>query len=176
DEARARELVEAGKAEPFAPNGRRFREWVSAPARTSRRWSALLDEALGASAHRQSAARSSAHPSVKTNQGAPSAGEPALGRVRTFALAPPEVTVRFSPGEPCFFVRARRPLCYFHDDHNGDGRITLWCPSPPNAQEELVSAEPMRFFKPPPSARGTFATWLGVYPDPPGPYPHPSNP
>lgn len=62
-------------------------------------------------------------------------------------------------------MRDRRPLCYFHDDHNGDGRISLWCPSPPGVQDELVAADPERFFKPPPSARGTFATWLGVYLD-----------
>jgi hypothetical protein len=33
DEQRARALVEAGTAEPFAPNGRRFREWVTVPHR-----------------------------------------------------------------------------------------------------------------------------------------------
>ena len=70
-----------------------------------------------------------------------------------------------SHGEPCFFVRDRRPLCYFHDDHNGDGRISLWCPAPPGAQEEMVSAEPHRFFVPPTSASGVFAGWLGVYLD-----------
>ena len=57
DEARAAELVATGKAEPFAPNGRRFREWVSVPARASRRWPALLDEALHASARRRSMRR-----------------------------------------------------------------------------------------------------------------------
>lgn len=88
-----------------------------------------------------------------------------LDRVRSIVLALPEVNERVSHGEPCFFVRDRRPLCYFHDDHNGDGRISLWCPSPPGVQDELVAADPERFFKPPPSARGTFATWLGVYLD-----------
>ena len=59
----------------------------------------------------------------------------------------------------------RRPFCYFHDNHNGDGRISLWCPTLPGVQEELVTAEPERFFRPPPSASGTFSTWLGVYLD-----------
>ena len=86
-------------------------------------------------------------------------------RVRKIALALPEVNERLSHGEPCFFVRDKRPLCYFHDDHNGDGRISLWCPAPPGAQEELVTAEPERFFKPPTSARGVFADWIGVYLD-----------
>lgn len=92
-------------------------------------------------------------------------GQRELDRVRSIALALPEVNERLSHGEPCFFVRDQRPLCYFHDDHNGDGRISLWCPTPPGVQEELVSAEPQRFFKPPTSARGTFSKWLGVYLD-----------
>jgi hypothetical protein len=88
-----------------------------------------------------------------------------LDRVRKIALRFPEVNERVSHGEPCFFVRDRRPLCYFHDDHNGDGRISLWCPAPPGVQEELVGAEPSRFFAPPTSASGVFAGWLGVYLD-----------
>jgi hypothetical protein len=89
-------------------------------------------------------------------------------RVRRIALALPEVNERLSHGEPCFFVRDRRPLCYFHDDHNRDGRISLWCPAAPGAQEEMVAAAPDRFFKPPASARGVFSDWLGVYLDLPG--------
>jgi hypothetical protein len=93
-----------------------------------------------------------------------------LERVRKIALALPEVNERLSHGEPCFFLRDKRPLCYFHDNHNDDGRISLWCPVPPGVQEELVSAEPARFFKPPTSARGAFADWLGVYLDSTGKY------
>ncbi len=58
-----------------------------------------------------------------------------------------------------------RPVCYYHDDHHGDGRISLWCPAPPGVQEELVAAEPKRFFKPPTSASGTFSGWLGMFLD-----------
>ena len=88
-----------------------------------------------------------------------------LDRVRKIALALPEVNERLSHGEPCFFVRDKRPLCYFHDHHNDDGRISLWCPAPPGVQEEMVSAEPIRFFAPPTSASGFFSGWLGVYLD-----------
>jgi hypothetical protein len=90
---------------------------------------------------------------------------PELDAVRNIVLALPAVNERLSHGEPCFFVRDRRPLCYFHDDHNDDGRMSLWCPAPPGAQEELVSAEPERFFKPPASSRGVFSSWLGMYLD-----------
>ena len=92
-------------------------------------------------------------------------GKRELDRIRKIALALPDVNERLSHGEPCFFVRDKRPLCYFHDDHNGDGRISLWCPAPPGVQEELVAAEPERFFRPPTSASGVFSGWLGVYLD-----------
>jgi hypothetical protein len=92
-------------------------------------------------------------------------GQVEYERVRKIALALPHVSERFSHGARCFFVRDKRPLCYYHDDHRGDGRISLWCPVPPGVQVELVSAEPERFFKPPMSSRGTFSSWLGVYLD-----------
>jgi hypothetical protein len=53
-------------------------------------------------------------------------GELELRQVRRIALAFPGVNERLSDGEPCFFVRDRRPLCYFPYDHNGDGRISPW--------------------------------------------------
>jgi hypothetical protein len=96
-------------------------------------------------------------------------GERERNRVRKIALALPEVTERASHGALCFFVRDKRPLCYYHDDHRGDGRISLWCPAPPGVQEELVGSEPERFFEPTPSAKGTFSNWLGVYLDTTGP-------
>ena len=90
-----------------------------------------------------------------------------LVRVRAIALALPEVTERLSHGATCFFVRDKRPLCYFHDHHNDD-RVSLWCPAPPGMQAALVADEPTRFFKPPTSASGTFSDWLGVFLDPSG--------
>jgi hypothetical protein len=88
-----------------------------------------------------------------------------LRHVRAIALALPGVTERISHGEPCFFVPGRRPLCYFHENHRGDGRISLWCPAPPGVPAELTGSEPDRFFHPTPSASGVFAGWLGVYLD-----------
>ena len=92
-------------------------------------------------------------------------GAQGLAEVRRIALALPGVTERESHGEPCFFVQGKRPLCYFHDDHRGDGRVSLWCPAPPGVPEELTASEPSRFFHPDPSASGVFSTWLGVYLD-----------
>ena len=88
-----------------------------------------------------------------------------LDRVRAIALALPEVTERLSHGAPCFFVRDRRPICYFHDDVAGDGRMSIWCPAPAGVQDELVTTDPERFFAPTPSASGVFGNWIGVYLD-----------
>lgn len=38
-------LVAAGQADPFAPAGRRFREWGSIPTTRTRSWPKLLDHA-----------------------------------------------------------------------------------------------------------------------------------
>lgn len=91
-------------------------------------------------------------------------GKRELNRVRRIVLALPEVNERLSHGEPCFFVRNKRPVCYFHD-HHGDDRVSLWCPAPPGLQDEFVAAQPERFFKPARSASGVFQDWLGVYLD-----------
>ena len=83
--------------------------------------------------------------------------------MRGIALALPGVNERLSHGEPCFFIRDRRPLCYFHDNHNGDGRISIWCPVATDVQAELVTTESSRFFKLPTSATGVISGWLGAY-------------
>ena len=87
-----------------------------------------------------------------------------LSHVRALALALPGVDERVSHGEPCFFL-GPKALCYFHDNHRGDGRVALWCPAPPGAPEEAVASEPRRFFRPPESAAGAFAGWIGLYLD-----------
>src|SRR6266545_3498883 len=83
----------------------------------------------------------------------------ALQRVRKICLALPEVTERLSHGAPTFFVRGKKTFVMYHDDHHGDGRLALWCPAQPGAQEAMVRVEPDRFFRPPyVGHRG----WLGV--------------
>ncbi len=87
--------------------------------------------------------------------------------VHRIAMSLPDVTESFSRGAPYYYVR-RRALCYFHDSEFGsDGRTTLWCPAPPGVADDVVAAEPKRFFHPTPSASGVFSTWLGMYLDSP---------
>jgi hypothetical protein len=76
-------------------------------------------------------------------------------------MALPEVTEKLSHGEPTWFVR--KSFVTFADHHHDD-RLAFWCAAPPGAQEELVAADPGRFFRPPyVGGRG----WLGVYLDVP---------
>jgi hypothetical protein len=83
----------------------------------------------------------------------------ALERVRAICLALPETNERLSHGSPAFFVRDKKTLAMFLNDHHGDGRLAIWCPAPPGVQGELVGLEPARFFVPPyVGHRG----WLGV--------------
>ena len=57
DERHVTRLLERGQAEPFAPNGRRFRAWASIPFSRRRSWAGLLDEALELAAARTRAER-----------------------------------------------------------------------------------------------------------------------
>ncbi|MFI7702406.1 MmcQ/YjbR family DNA-binding protein [Nonomuraea sp. NPDC049480] len=85
----------------------------------------------------------------------------ALDRLRALCLALPETTERLSHGEPTWFVRDKKTFVMFADHHHDD-RLAFWCAAPPGAQEELVSEDPERFFRPPyVGHRG----WLGVYLD-----------
>jgi hypothetical protein len=45
-EDRVDELIDRGQAHPFAPAGRRFREWAAIAPDRRRSWVALLDEAF----------------------------------------------------------------------------------------------------------------------------------
>lgn len=83
----------------------------------------------------------------------------ALETVRAVCATLPETTERLSHGAPCFFVRDKKSFLYFHDDHHGDGRLAIWCAAPPGAQEQMVEAEPDRYFRP---AYVGHRGWLGL--------------
>jgi hypothetical protein len=83
-----------------------------------------------------------------------------LDRLRAICLGFPEVTERLSHGSPTWFVRDKKVFATgLVDGHHGNQFPHFWCAAPPGAQEELVEAEPDRFFRPPyVGGRG----WLGV--------------
>ena len=55
-------------------------------------------------------------------------------------------------------MRGKRTFVTFADHHHDD-RLAFWCAAPAGAQQQMVDAEPERFFRPPyVGGRG----WLGV--------------
>jgi hypothetical protein len=82
-----------------------------------------------------------------------------LARLRDVCFALPEVTERLSHGSPTWFVRGKKTVATYVDNHHGDGRLAIWCPAPPGVQGTLVTGEPDRFFVP---AYVGHRGWLGV--------------
>ena len=68
-----------------------------------------------------------------------------IERLRTFCLSLPEAVETEAWGDPTFRVRDR----IFAMAKRGDGRISVWCKTPPGSQMGLVGADPKRFFVPP---------------------------
>jgi hypothetical protein len=88
-----------------------------------------------------------------------SARDRELARVRAVCASLPEVEERLSHGSPAFFVRGKKTLAMFVDDHHGDGILGIWCAAPPGVQEQMIDEEPDVFFRPPyVGHRG----WIGV--------------
>lgn len=82
-----------------------------------------------------------------------------LGEVRSICRSLPEVTERLSHGSPAWFVRDKKTVAMFVDDHHGDQHLGIWCAAPAGVQELLVESEPDRFYRPPyVGHRG----WIGV--------------
>ena len=82
-----------------------------------------------------------------------------LGRLREICLALPETSERLSHGSPTWFIRDKKTLATFVDNHHGDGIVGLVCPAPPGVQESLIREEPKRFYRP---AYVGHRGWIGV--------------
>ena len=81
-------------------------------------------------------------------------------RVGRICAAFPEVTERLSHGAPTWFVRGKKSFVMVWPTGHHDNQFPhLWCAAPPGVQDELIRAEPERFFRPPyVGHRG----WLGM--------------
>jgi hypothetical protein len=83
---------------------------------------------------------------------------PHLPRFRKLCLSLPEATEKEAWGAPTFRVRDKL-FAHYRNNHHADGRIAAWCKSVSDVQQDLIRADPERFFKPPyvgPSG------WVGV--------------
>jgi hypothetical protein len=88
-----------------------------------------------------------------------------IEKLRPICLALPEVSERLSHGSPSFFVREKRQFLSYVGRHHHEDKLAFWCAAPGGVQEELVAAEPERFFRPP-YVGGS--GWIGVRLDAPG--------
>ena len=78
-----------------------------------------------------------------------------LKQLRTVCLGFPEATEIETWGAPTFRVRNKIFAMY----SQGSGHPNVWCKAPVGVQEDLVQADPKRFFVPPyVGHRG----WIGV--------------
>jgi len=77
-------------------------------------------------------------------------GDPsaALALVRDICLALPDTEEKIAWGAPTFRVHGRL-FVMFTDNHHADGRIAIWAAAPPDAQQDLLAADPKHFFVPP---------------------------
>jgi hypothetical protein len=69
-------------------------------------------------------------------------------RIRAICIALPGVTEKPSHGAPAFFA-GRQFLMLWLDGHHDQRFPHMWCAAPPGVQDELVTTEPDRFFRPP---------------------------
>ena len=80
------------------------------------------------------------------------------GRIRAICLAFPGIVERRSHGAPGFFAGKQFVMLWPSGHHDHDFPH-MWCAAPPGAQDELVTTEPERFFRPPyVGGRG----WIGI--------------
>jgi hypothetical protein len=81
-----------------------------------------------------------------------------LAQIRKICLGLPDTEEKIAWGEPTFRVHGKL-FAMFSNNHHGDGRIAVWCNAPLGAQQDLVAADPERFFVPPYVGVGG---WIGI--------------
>ena len=69
-------------------------------------------------------------------------------RVRNVCLSLPGATEKLSHGSPAFFV-GKQFVMLWADGHHDHDFPHLWCAAPPGVQDEVITTEPERFFRPP---------------------------
>jgi len=80
-------------------------------------------------------------------------------RLRKICLALPDADERISHGEPTWFAGKGKVFAMLDRHHHGAAHLSVWLPQPIGVQEDLMEADPERFFRPPyvgPSG------WVGV--------------
>ncbi len=70
-------------------------------------------------------------------------------KIQSYCLEFPGTSERLSHGAPTFFINDKHSFVQYRVNHHGDGRIALWCSSPPGVQELLIETNSEVYFRPP---------------------------
>lgn len=70
-----------------------------------------------------------------------------LERVRAIIAALPETSEKLSHGAPTFWG-GKKTFATFHDGDYDEGRRAIWIKAEDGVQEELIEADPARFYRP----------------------------
>jgi hypothetical protein len=81
-----------------------------------------------------------------------------IERLRGICMALPEATEKEAWAEPTWRVKGRM-FAQMDDHHHGGEHCSVWLPSSLEAQEALIAADPVRFFRP---AYVGHKGWVGV--------------
>ena len=84
---------------------------------------------------------------------------PLVAKLRALCLAFPDANEKVSHGEPTWFAGKGKVFAMLDNHHHGSEHLSVWLPMPPGVQEDLVRADPARFFRPPYVGS---AGWVGV--------------
>jgi predicted DNA-binding protein (MmcQ/YjbR family) len=89
-----------------------------------------------------------------------------VARLREICMALPEANERVSHGEPTWFAGKGKVFAMLDNHHHGSEHLGVWLPQPRGVQEQLLAAEPKRFFRPPyVGSSGWVGVVLDVRPD-----------
>src|ERR1700750_2062928 len=73
-----------------------------------------------------------------------------VARLRKLCLAIERAGEKISHGEPTWFAGPKgKVFAMFDNHHHGAPHISVWLPTPPELQRELVASDPDRYFVPP---------------------------
>lgn len=70
-----------------------------------------------------------------------------LARIRALIEPLPETSEKLSHGSPTWWG-GKKTFATYHDGSYDEGRRAVWIKAPPGAQEDLIAANPDRFYRP----------------------------
>lgn len=73
--------------------------------------------------------------------------DPRLSKLTGICLGFPETT-RTDSGQHATFLVGKKTFAYFLNDHHGDGMVSVCCKMGIGENEEIVGADPKRFYLP----------------------------